>query len=367
MNIIITGGGTGGHLFPGIALAQGFLKKDPENNIIFIGSKKGIESRILPELKFNLKTIPIKGFAGKGISKKIGSIFLVPLALIQAGYYMKEFHADIVVGLGGYISFPAVMAGWIMRIPTAIHEQNSIPGLSNRILGRFVNRVFISYKESNQFFETQKTIFSGIPIRHQPFSRETGVKGDELFCIFVCGGSQGSRQINQAVIAMLPYLVEMKNKIRFIHQSGLSDCAMLKEYYKKYGFNSQVFPFIEDMFSCYSQAHLVISRAGATTLAELALYAKASILIPYPFAAHNHQEKNAQAFVDRGAAYMIHSQDANGRNLSSLVKELENQREKLYLMETQSRKLSRPEAAEIIVDGCYQLIAQTGGRKKCLY
>lgn len=359
MNIIIAAGGTGGHLFPGIAIAQEFLKRSPENNIAFMGSKKGIESRILPELKFRLKTITVKGFKGKRMLDKVISIFSIPVAFMQAGYCLKRFHTDIVVGLGGYTSFPAIVSGVAMRIPTVIHEQNSIPGLSNRILGGFVNRVFISYEESKKFFKPDKTIFSGMPIRDQ-LLKETGGKRDEPFCIFVLGGSQGAREINQAVIAALPFLTGM-GKIRFIHQAGGMDIDMLEKNYKKFGFSAQVFPFIEDMFTCYREAHLVISRAGASTLAELALCSKAAILIPYPFAASNHQEKNARVFVDNGAALMIHSKELSGKTLSSLIMDLEKDRGKLQQMENQVRTLSRPKAAETIVDECYRLVAQTGG------
>ena len=361
MNIIIAGGGTGGHLFPGIAIAQEFLRRGPDNNIDFMGSKKGIESRILPALKFRLKTITVKGFKGKGMFDKIISIFSIPVSFMQACCCLKRFHTDIVVGLGGYISFPAVVAGVAMRIPTVIHEQNCIPGLTNRILGRFASRVFISYEESRNFFKPDKTIFSGVPIRLQ-LRNETDGKRDEPFCIFVLGGSQGAREINQAVIAALPFLTGIGEKIRFIHQSGQPDIEMLEKNYKKFGFSAQVSSFIEDMFTCYRQAHLVISRAGAATLAELALCAKAAILIPYPFAANNHQKKNAKVFVDNGAALMIHSSELSGKILSSLIINLEKDRGKLQQMEDQAGTLSRPKAAEKIVDECYRLVAQTGGK-----
>lgn len=359
MNIIITGGGTGGHLFPGIAIAQEFLKRSPDNSIVFIGSKGGIESRILPKYQLRLKTVTIKGFKGKGVIEKIKALFSVPGAFLQAGYYVKRFQADIIVGLGGYISFPALAAGAAMGVPTVIHEQNSIPGLANRILGRMARRVFVSFETSRQFFKPAKTVFTGVPVR-QLSLKETAAKRDQRFCIFVCGGSQGAREINQAVMAALPHLTGMQENLRFIHQTGKHEKDLLEQTYKKFGFRAQVFAFIEDIFSCYLQAHLVISRAGAATLAELALCARASILIPYPYAADNHQEKNAAAFLEKGAALMIRSRNLSALKLSAVIMDMAKNREKLRRMETRAKSLSRPNAAETIVNECCQLLAVSG-------
>ncbi len=357
MNIMIAGGGTGGHLFPGIAIAQEFQKRSPDNNIIFLGHKNGIESRILPKLKFPLKTIPVRGFKGKSIFKKICSVFSIPVSLLKAAYYLKRFHTETVIGLGGYISFPAVVAGSALGIRTVIHEQNSIPGLSNRILGRLADRVFISYEESRIFFQKHKTLLSGMPVRNQLKKKPSPGK-EKPFCIFILGGSQGAREINHAVMAALPFLAGFEDRIRFIHQTGQSEINMLKENYNKSGFSAQVSAFIDDMFSCYNQAHIVISRAGASTLAELALCSKASVLIPYPFAAADHQAKNAEAFVDRGAALMINSRDLNGKTLATAIKDLEKDRDKLQKMETRAKTLSMPEASKTIVDECCRMAAQ---------
>lgn len=357
MKIMIAGGGTGGHLFAGIAIAQEFLKRRSENKIVFIGSKEGIESRVLANFEFGLKTVNVKGFKGKGVFEKIISVFSVPVALMQAAYHLKRFDADIVVGVGGYISFPAVVAGFAMRVPTVIHEQNSMPGLSNRMLGRFSKKIFVSYEESRKFFQKGKTVFSGMPVR-DPIQKEAARKKDERFCVFILGGSQGAREINRAVAEALPYLSPMREKMRFIHQTGKTDFDLLKKNYNKFGFSARVYPFIEDIFGSYKEADLVISRAGAATLAELALYAKAAIIIPYPFAAGNHQKKNALAFVDRGAALMMLSQDLNGKSLSSEIMRLEKDRRILQQMENQARILARPKAAATIVDECCRLVSR---------
>ncbi len=357
MNIVIAGGGTGGHLFPGIAIAQEFVQQDPGNNITFIGTMKGLESRIIPQLSFRLQTIRVKGFAGKGPGCKLDALLSLPIGFLQSGYHIQRSRADIIVGVGGYISFPAVVAGSALMKPTVIHEQNSIPGLSNRILGRIASRVFVSYEDSLRFFQSHKTMYTGMPIRLQQLA-ERAPRVPEPFCVCVCGGSQGAHQINRAVCEALPYLYAVKNNIRFMHQSGQSDCDMVKRTYKDNGFTADVRPFVDDIFSWYHQAHLVIGRAGAATLAELALCARAAILIPYPFAADNHQEKNARAFVDTDAALMIRAQDLNGENLAAHIIDLQTHRQKVLRMENQAKTLSRPQAAETIVRECYHLVAQ---------
>jgi len=354
MNIIIAGGGTGGHLFPGIAIAREFLKKDPENRVTFIGTKKGIESRILPKLGFNLRTITVKGFKGKGFWGKIKALYCIPLSFLQSAYFLKKVQADIVIGLGGYISFPPIIAGAIMRIPTAIHEQNSFPGLSNRILGKIADRIFVSNKESSYFFKTEKTILSGLPIRAE-FQKDILLEKDHLFTILVIGGSQGAREINRAIMNALPNLNIIKNRLKFIHQSGENDKEELIEYYSKSRIEAEVVPFIEEIYTCYKKADLVISRAGASTLAEIALCGRASILIPYPFAANNHQEKNARIFVEEGASVMIPSSKLNGEKLASLIVNLENRPDQIKNMEEQAKALSKPKASERIADECYKL------------
>jgi len=354
MNIIIAGGGTGGHLFPGIAIAREFLRRSPDNNITFIGTTRGIENRILPKLGFELKVITVKGFKGKGLLEKIIALCCIPFSFIQSAYYIKKNNADMVIGLGGYISFPAIIAGIMMKIPTAIHEQNSFPGLSNRILGKIADRIFISSKESSHFFKKGKTILSGLPIRKELIQDNSNEQQD-LFYILVIGGSQGSYEINQAVIDALPELKGIKDRIKFVHQSGEADRETLIAQYKKNGIDAEVFSFIEDIYTFYKNARLVISRSGASTLAELAQCGKASILIPFPYATNNHQEINALEFVEEGASIMITSSRLNGTKLASVIINLENNPEQINEMEKQAKNLSKPKASERIADECYKL------------
>lgn len=356
MNIIIAGGGTGGHLFPGIAIAREFLRRDPGNKIIFLGTKRGIENRVLPKLGFKLKLITVKGFKGKGLIQKITALCCIPFSFLQSAYYINKNNADMVIGLGGYISFPAIIAGILMRIPTAIHEQNSFPGLSNRILGKVADRIFISSKKSSHFFKKEKTILSGLPIRKELIQDNSNTEQD-MFCILIVGGSQGSHEINRTLIDALPELNRIKDRIKFVHQSGEADRETLIAQYKKNGINAEVFSFIEDIYTYYKDAKLVISRSGASTLAELAQCGKASILIPFPYATNNHQEINALEFVEEGASVMITSSRLSGSRLASVIINLENRPEQISEMEKQAKNLSTPRASERIADECYKLTA----------
>jgi UDP-N-acetylglucosamine--N-acetylmuramyl-(pentapeptide) pyrophosphoryl-undecaprenol N-acetylglucosamine transferase len=222
------------------------------------------------------------------------------------------------------------------------------------VLARFVRRIFVSFDYSRQFFPPHKAVLTGLPIRSQ-FAASAAAERPEPFCIFVCGGSQGARQINQAVAAMLPALSGCTHRLRFIHQSGDADHAMLLDAYRRCGLQARVSAFIEDMASCYQAAHMVISRAGAATLAELALCGRAAVLVPYPYAANNHQEINARVFADAGAAMMLSARELQPAALAALVMELEGNRQRLSAMEKRARALARPEAARMIVDECCRL------------
>lgn len=352
MIMAIAGGGTGGHLFPGIAVGEEFLKRDANNSIFFIGTAHGLESHLVPQAGFVLKTITVRAFKGKGIVQRLIAAAILPQAFVQSWRHLKHGRADIVCGVGGYVSGPAVAAGVAMRIPAVIHEQNSFPGLSNRLLGKIVDKIFISYAESRNFFPPERTMVTGMPLRRQFRERPLPERGD-VFTVAVLGGSQGSREINRAMATALSFLAPIKDRIRIIHQSGAEDAAALAAAYRKCGFDARVEPFIDDMLSVYGGAHLIISRAGAATLAEIAWCGRAAILIPYPYAANNHQEKNARVFVDRGAALMLGSKELNGQRLAQAILDCEQHRDRLAQMEAQVRTLAQPQAAQMIVDSCY--------------
>jgi UDP-N-acetylglucosamine--N-acetylmuramyl-(pentapeptide) pyrophosphoryl-undecaprenol N-acetylglucosamine transferase len=365
MRIVIAGGGTGGHLFPGIAVAEEFLKRDLRSRVIFVGTKKGIEYRLLGQLGYTLSEIDVEGLKGRGLAALIKGLWAIPKSMWQSRLILKDFCPDIVIGVGGYASGPVVMAAYLMGIPTAIAEQNALAGNTNRILGKFVAKIFLTYEQSKNLFAADKVLVTGNPVRAAfaaGLSRTQEKKVGRRILIF--GGSQGAATINKTVVAMLPLLQKIKDKVSVVHQTGERDLAMVRQAYEQYGIEAQVSPFIVDMVSAYTASDLIICRAGATSLSEITVAGKASILIPFPFAANDHQALNAQAMVEAGAAAMILESELTAEKLYSFVESLLDDHQKLQDMEVRSKKLGRPDAAARIVDACMQLVPKNKRKSK---
>ncbi|MGA2781729.1 MAG: undecaprenyldiphospho-muramoylpentapeptide beta-N-acetylglucosaminyltransferase [Smithella sp.] len=359
MCIVIAGGGTGGHLFPGIAIAEEFLKRDDQTRIIFIGTKKGIESKLLGQLGYELREIDIEGVKGRGIKALMKVIYQIPKSLWQSRCILQQFSPHIVVGVGGYASGPAVFAAYFMGIATAIAEQNAIPGITNRILGNFADKIFVTYAQTRTYFPQEKMVLSGNPVRAAfvvEHSKEKEKKDYRQLLIF--GGSQGAEAINKSIINMLPQLRSMKTKVHILHQTGSRQLEEVKKAYEQSGIQAKVTPFIVDMAGAYADADLIICRAGATSLAEITAAGKVAILIPYPWAAKDHQLKNAQALAIEGAALMIPERELSGGKLFSAIEDLLWDEQKLRQMEKNSLRMSKVDAAATIVDNCIKLIAK---------
>ncbi|MEE9911860.1 MAG: undecaprenyldiphospho-muramoylpentapeptide beta-N-acetylglucosaminyltransferase [Deltaproteobacteria bacterium] len=358
MRIVIAGGGTGGHLFPGIAIAEEFLKRDPQGRVTFIGTRRGIEHRLLGQLGYELREIDVEGLMGRGVKALIKGVYAIPNSMRQSWRILSDFRPDVVIGVGGYASGPAVIVAWLAGIPTAIAEQNALAGNTNRILGKFVKKVFLTYDQSKSQFAAAKVLVTGNPVRaafaaglDQAKEKTAGRQ------ILIFGGSQGAAAINKTVVAMMPFLQQRKDRVRILHQTGERDLEMVRAAYAQHGLVAEVSPFIVDMVSAYSAADLIICRAGATSLAEITAAGKASILIPFPWAANDHQTMNARAMVDAGAAAMIRESDLTPEKLYSTVEVLLADDQKLRAMEIQSKALGRLDAAAKIVDACMQLAA----------
>jgi UDP-N-acetylglucosamine--N-acetylmuramyl-(pentapeptide) pyrophosphoryl-undecaprenol N-acetylglucosamine transferase len=357
MMILIAGGGTGGHLFPGIALAEEFTIRDSRNTCIFVGTKEGIESKVIQREGFDLKTIDVKGIKGKSIKEKVGNLLLVPKSLYQSLALMKDYKPNLVIGTGGYASAPVVFVAFLMRIKTAICEQNSFPGITNRILARFADRIFISFPQTMYLSSMKKSRFTGNPIRKR--LRDSILKEKvqkEKFTLLVLGGSQGSHSINEKMLEALVYLAPYKDSFRIIHQTGDTDHQRVSQIYRDKGMDSKIVKFIDDMAGVYQEANLVICRAGATTISELTLFGKASILIPFSFAANNHQEKNARVLLNNEAAKMVLDRDLNGKNLAEMITALASDPDTISNMEKAALKLGKPKATKDIVDICYEML-----------
>jgi len=356
MKIIIAGGGTGGHLFPGIAVARELKKTFSDIEITFIGTSEGIEARIVPKEGFDIRFIRSKGIVGNNIYKRVQSIVKIPLFLKDSYGVLKEIKPDVVFGVGGYCSGPALLSAYLMDIPTIIHEQNTIPGLTNKLLGRFVDIIAVTYLESMDFFSKDSTYLVGNPVREEILKgdRERGYRTFQLkknlFTIFVFGGSSGAHRINYALSEALANLEDFKDKIQFLHQTGERDFDTVKEFYQRRGFSGTVVPFIHDMADAYAVADLVVSRAGATTLAEITAIGKAAILIPYPFAANNHQEINARKLWDIGAAQLVIDKELNGKTLSDVIRYLLEDPDAISEMERASKSLGRPDATKKVCE-----------------
>jgi UDP-N-acetylglucosamine--N-acetylmuramyl-(pentapeptide) pyrophosphoryl-undecaprenol N-acetylglucosamine transferase len=357
LGMIIAGGGTGGHLFPGIAIAEEFLRRNPSNRILFIGTERGLEKKILGGLGLPLRTIRVEGIKGRGPMQTPGAFAKIPGSLVASFRILREFSPDIVVGVGGYASGPAVLAGRLMGVKTAIAEQNAFPGLTNRMLGHFTDRIFLAFSASQRWFPKKRTLVTGNPIRAAFLSdRPEGGEDRSLFTILVFGGSQGAHAINRIVSEALDDLLHLKDNLLFIHQTGERDRETVADAYGKRGFTAEVTPFIMDMAGAYRKADLLLCRAGATTIAEITVGGKASILIPFPFAVNDHQTRNAEVLAHAGAAEVIAEKDLSGPLLAAHMERLYRNPEAVRKMAASAAKLGNPSAAKDIVDACLVLL-----------
>jgi UDP-N-acetylglucosamine--N-acetylmuramyl-(pentapeptide) pyrophosphoryl-undecaprenol N-acetylglucosamine transferase len=355
----IAGGGTGGHLFPGIAIAEAFLKRNPANEVLFIGTERGIEKRVLTQMGYQLRTLDVEGIKGRGLMKAAGAFLKIPGSMGQSYRILKDFSPHIVIGVGGYASGPAVLTARLMGMPTAIAEQNALPGVTNRILGHFVKKVFLSFPDTENWFPSGKSLVTGNPVRasfREAVREPVAGKRTDRFTLLIFGGSQGAHAINMAVLDALNDLQDIKQRLMIIHQTGNNDYEQVVAAYKSHGFAADVRPFIMDMPDVYKQADLLICRAGATSVAEIAATGKASILIPFAKAVNDHQTKNAEFMVKAGAAEMIAESELNGGKLTEAIRYLHGQPELIHRMEENAMKLGNWNAADDIVDACITLL-----------
>jgi UDP-N-acetylglucosamine--N-acetylmuramyl-(pentapeptide) pyrophosphoryl-undecaprenol N-acetylglucosamine transferase len=355
MQVVIAGGGTGGHVFPALAVGGEFVKRGA--NLLFVGTKKGLESELVPKRGWDIEYLSASKWKGQSKLKRLLTVFQMPFAILRAFGILSRFKADVVIGVGGYVSVPTLLAAILKRSPTLIMEQNSIPGLANRVLGRFVKKICVTYPASKLYFKDEKTLITGNPTREE--IREVGNSLPSFqgkFVLMCFGGSQGARSINEALLSSLRLLRDRRDVIKIIHQVGINmDIDVVRGVYEKEGFNAEVYRFIDDIADCYSRSHMAICRAGATSVAELMVVARPAVLVPYPYAANNHQEMNAKYVADNGGAVMLLDKDLNGEEIAKLIVGFMNQTQKLVSMNEAMKNMARPDAAEKIVDECYKL------------
>jgi UDP-N-acetylglucosamine--N-acetylmuramyl-(pentapeptide) pyrophosphoryl-undecaprenol N-acetylglucosamine transferase len=352
MRVIFAGGGTGGHLFPGLAVAREFQRRDTRVEILFVGTEQGIEFRVLPKEGFKLETLAVKGIKGRGARGIIDALYGVPASLCRSLKIIGQFRPDCVIGLGGYASGPLLLAAKLKRVRAAIMEQNLRPGFTNKLLARWVDRVFTAYPESATYFPGARVVESGNPVRWRELPQ---VSRGEKFSLLIFGGSAGARRINFAAVDALKQLTDLQGELSITHQTGQADYPAIREAYHALPFSAEVTPFIDRMDEAYARADLVLCRAGATTLAELTVFGKAAILVPFPYAIYDHQRSNAQSLQERGAAEMILDQELTGARLAERIRAHFADRGRLERMAQAARALGRPEAAARIVDECRAL------------
>ena len=364
MKLIIAGGGTGGHLFPALAVAEEFTGRDAATEIVFVGAERGLEKEVVPAKGYKLVLLDVEGFKKRTGSEKLRALYKAAKAMIKARRIIKDIGPDGVIGSGSYSSGPVVLAARLMGVKTAILEQNVVPGLTNRILGKLVDRVYTSFPEASKYFPAGKTVLAGNPIRGgiKEAHSERVLKEGAKFNILVFGGSQGATAINAAFLDASEYLVDIWNDLGVVHQTGEKGYGLAKDSYDRKGLKVDLEKFIDDMAAVYATADLVVCRSGATTIAEITALGTASILIPYPFSTDGHQEANARHLTDRGAAVMINQDELTGATLARTIRGFYEDREKLDRVRRAVKELGMPEAAGTIVDDYTKLI--TGGGAK---
>jgi UDP-N-acetylglucosamine--N-acetylmuramyl-(pentapeptide) pyrophosphoryl-undecaprenol N-acetylglucosamine transferase len=356
MRVLIAGGGTGGHLYPGIALAEE-IKSRPGGDVLFVGAQRGLETRLVPEAGYPLELLEVSGIKRTGMRGLVRGLAKLPRALSLSRQILKRNDPAVVVGVGGYASGPMVLMASLMGYPTAIQEQNSHPGFTNKVLRRFVDRVYIAFEDARKQLGKKKTSLVGNPVRRRFVEGAQRPYTPQSDLLVVVGGSQGARAINDLVTGASPLLMERGELPAILHQSGQTDYERVRRRYDvlRVGARVDLRPYIEDMQAALTRAALVVSRAGALTLAELAIVGCPAILIPLPTASDDHQTSNARAFERAGAAVMLSQRETTADDLADLVAELMADAPRRVRMSEAMRALGRPNAAREIVDDLTEL------------
>jgi UDP-N-acetylglucosamine--N-acetylmuramyl-(pentapeptide) pyrophosphoryl-undecaprenol N-acetylglucosamine transferase len=348
MRVLIAAGGTGGHIYPGIAVAKEIMRRDANSVVRFVGTARGLENRLVPEAGFELSLIESAGLVNMGLAQRLRGLLILPKSFFAARRVIKTFAPDVVVGAGGYVSGPVVMMASLMRLPTVLMESNAVPGFTNRRLASFVDAAAVSFEAALPYFRG-KAVVTGNPVRREFFEIKPKQRDPNQVSLLLFGGSQGSRALNEAMIAALPHLSEHRDHLQVTHQTGPSDFARVRDAYSAAGWSgANVREYINDMMSAFAANDLIVSRAGATTSAELMAAGKAAIMVPLP--GQLEQTRNAEALMNGGAARMIPQNELSGERLAKEIVALVKSPDEISEMETAARKMGRRDAAEAAVE-----------------
>ena len=357
MKVLIAGGGTGGHVYPGIAVAERLVHTRPGSEVVFVGGRRGLEAQIVPAAGFRLRFILTRGFPRRAWWRWPAAVASNFIGFFQALAVVAGEKPDVVLGTGGYVSGPVSLAAWLLGRPLVLQEQNSVPGRANRWLARIAGEVHLSFVEARSYFPRRDHLkVSGNPIREHILSGDRNAAIQEFGLtpgrptVFIFGGSRGAHRINDAALEAMRRLAGRVD-VQFILQTGREDLEWAKRAVEAEGLPARVLPFLTRIHMAYAAADLVVCRSGAMTLAELAACGTPAILVPYPYAAHDHQVVNASNLVDRGAAALILDRDLTGERLAREIAHLLSDRQTLSRMSANARKFARPDAAERIVQG----------------
>lgn len=359
LRVLIAAGGTGGHIFPGIAVARELQRRDPQVALLFVGTARGLETRVVPQEGFPLELIDIAGLKRVGLLQRGRTLLMLPRSFWQARTILRRFRPDLVLGVGGYASGPVLLAAALSGIPTLVIEPNAYPGFTNRVLARFIRAAAVGFSEAVPYFRG-KAVVTGNPVRPEFFqiAGPHDAAPESEFHLLIFGGSQGSHAINLASISALPFLLNKHGRLTVTHQTGEQDLALARAAYESLQLKHRIttLPFIHPFAQELARAHLVICRAGAMTIAELTAAGKPAILIPLPTAADDHQRKNAEALERQGAARCLVQSELTPERLAEEVSQLIENPARLAAMAEASRRLAHREAAQKIVDLAYKIV-----------
>lgn len=360
MTIVIAAGGTGGHLYPAVALAREFIRYEPANEVLFVGTSRGLESKVLAHEGFELILIEAKPVMGVGFWQRMKGLFAMPITLWQCLQILRRRRVHLVIGVGGYTSPMMVMAAALTGVTRVILEPNAKPGLANKAVGPFAQLVFLAFESAAGAFDRLKIRVVGTPIRREFLisveKEESRAKKSGSQHLLIFGGSQGATAINSAAMEAIPELMKRHPQMTITHQTGEKDYARVIETYRRVGASVTVTPFLYDMPSAINEADLIVARAGAMTVAELTTCGKPAILIPLPTAIYDHQMKNAKVMESAGAALVIPQSELTGAKLAEVVVMILDDTQRMKMMSAASMSLRRTDAAERIVRECYALM-----------
>ena len=358
MDVLIAGGGTGGHLFPGIALAQELRRREPDSRILFVGSPRGIEVTAVPKAGFDLELLPVSGLRGMGIKGRLLGLLRLPISLLKAFWVVWRFRPQLAVSCGGYAAGPAVLVARLLGIPCVVLEQNAVPGTTNRILGHLATRIIAALPIEG--FTPEKVAVLGNPVRSRFLEvRERPYSVGDKRHLLVFGGSQGARALNEAMMKLAPLLAQADFPVTLLHQTGQADLERVRQEYDRAGFEgASVVPFIDDMATAYSTADLILCRAGATTIAEVTVCGRPMIMVPFPYAVDDHQTKNARTVEESGGGICLPQPELSAERLMDIFRELFGDSNKLEAMASNCRALGKPHAVSDIADALEQEVSR---------